>query len=183
MSMVTHNPYIPGNDSIYKAIPGHATPRGIHKRTAQSIQAEKIASEDIDPITSESSIWKAEDFSKNIYPRIRDKMMKKDGLDGSKRTWELLINAHDTKSDSALWFRRKFDLDDLFYRNDALYQAFDIKIQLTTPNTQVACDHAYQTGAIIFSLPESKIDKSPIKRFQNILDWKPIILLAIITSW
>ncbi|GAA5814801.1 hypothetical protein MFLAVUS_008303 [Mucor flavus] len=163
MFMVTHNPYIPGDDSIYKAIPEHATPQGIHKRTTQSIQAEKIALEDINPITSESSIWKAEDFSKNIYPRIRDKMMEKDELEGSKRTWRLLISAPDTESDSAIWFRRKFDLDDSFFRNDALYQAFDIKIQLTTPDTQVACDHAYQTGAIIFSLPESKTDKSPIE--------------------
>ncbi|KAI9271180.1 SAC3/GANP/Nin1/mts3/eIF-3 p25 family-domain-containing protein [Helicostylum pulchrum] len=163
MFMVTHNPYIPSDDSIYKSIPEHATPQGIHKRTTQSIQAEKIALEDIDPITSESSIWKAEDFSKNIYPRIRDKMMEKNELEGSKRTWRLLINAPDTESDSAIWFRRKFGLDDLFFRNDALYQAFDVKIQLITPDTKIACDHSYQTGAVIFSLPESKNDKSPIE--------------------
>ncbi|KAI8091527.1 hypothetical protein BDF21DRAFT_409606 [Thamnidium elegans] len=161
--MVTHNPYIPSDDTIYKAIPVHATPKGIHERTTQSIQAEKIALEEVDPITSESSIWEAEDFSKNIYPRIRENMMEKDELEGSKRTWRLLINAPDTVSDSALWFRRKFNLDDLFFRNDALYQAFDIKLHLSTPDTQVACDHAFQTGAIIFSLPESKNDKTPIE--------------------
>ncbi|KAG2236387.1 hypothetical protein INT48_008369 [Thamnidium elegans] len=163
MFMVTHNPYIPSDDTIYKAIPVHATPEDIHERTTQSIQAEEIALEEVDPITSEHLIWEAEDFSKNIYPRIRNKMMEKDELDGSKCTWRLLINAPDSESDSALWFRRKFNLDDLFFSNNAFYQAFDIKLHLTTPNTQVVCDHAYQTGAIIFSLPESNYNKTHIE--------------------
>ncbi|KAG2237486.1 hypothetical protein INT48_005519 [Thamnidium elegans] len=143
MFMATHNPYIPSDDTIYKAISVHATPQCIHERTTQSIQAEKIALEEVDPIASEPSIWEAEDFSKSIYPRIRENTMEKDRLEDSKRT--------------------KFNLDDLFFRNDALYQAFDIKLHLTSPNTQVDLDHAYQTGAIIFSLPDSKYDKTPIE--------------------
>ncbi|KAI8072027.1 hypothetical protein BDF21DRAFT_454146 [Thamnidium elegans] len=125
MFMATHNPYIPSDDTIYKAISVHATPQCIHERTTQSIQAEKIALEEVDPIASEPSIWEAEDFSKSIYPRIRENTMEKDRLEDSK--------------------------------------PFDIKLHLTSPNTQVDLDHAYQTGAIIFSLPDSKYDKTPIE--------------------
>ncbi|KAG2229504.1 hypothetical protein INT48_002410 [Thamnidium elegans] len=161
--MVTHNPYIPNDDTIYKAIPVHATPQGIHERTTQSIQAEETALEEVDPITNEPSIWDAEDFSKSIYPRIREKMIEKEDLEDSKRTWRLLINAPDSDSDSALWFRKKFNLENLFFSNDTLYQEFDIKLHLIIPETQVCCNHVYQTGAIIFSLPESNYDKTPIE--------------------
>lgn len=56
MFMVTRNPYIPCDDTIYKAIPEHATYQGIRERTTQSIQAEKIALEEVSPVSFSLSL-------------------------------------------------------------------------------------------------------------------------------
>lgn len=166
MYVITHNPYIISDDTIYKAIPSHSTPDGISKRVSQCIQAEKIALENIDKTGDNENIWKTEEFPLNIYPRIRDKMMDlkhSRSLDHgvvSKPTWQLIISAPDSDSQSSLWFARKFGLEQVFLRKDGLYQAFDITIRMITLETPISCQLANETGAVIFSLPESKAEKN-----------------------
>jgi hypothetical protein len=80
--------------------------------------------------------------------------------DSTKPTWQLIINVPTNDLDSSVWFKRKFGLENTFLRKDGLYQAFDIIIRMITPQREVSCQLADETGAIIFSLPESKSDKS-----------------------
>lgn len=47
MYVITHNPYVKSDDTIYKATPAHSTPDGINARVSHCIQAEKIALENI----------------------------------------------------------------------------------------------------------------------------------------
>lgn len=51
MHLVTHNPYIPSDDTIYKAVPSHAKPDGIKERTKYSLISEAIALEDKDLVS------------------------------------------------------------------------------------------------------------------------------------
>lgn len=51
MFFVTHNPYIPSDDTIYKYKPLHSTTEGIKERVNQSLQAEEMTLETIDPVS------------------------------------------------------------------------------------------------------------------------------------
>lgn len=78
----------------------------------------------------------------------------------TKPTWQLVISAPDSDSQSSLWFARKFGLEHAFLRKDGLYQAFDITIRMITPETIISCQLANEIGAVVFSLPESKAEKN-----------------------
>ncbi|KAG2206544.1 hypothetical protein INT47_008561 [Mucor saturninus] len=165
MIFVTKNPYIPSHDTIYKATPKHATSEGIMKRVNQSLQAETIALKTMDPSLTEQSIWKKEDFLLNIYPRIRDKMMdlkqfRQANNNTTKPAWQLMIDVNDSETASSNWFKKKFGLDENSLRKDGFYQTFDVLTRMNTPEKEISCRSADETGAVIFSLPESDVNKT-----------------------
>ncbi len=89
--------------------------------------------------------------------------LKQNRLDHGTRdkpAWQLIINTPDSDSESSVWFKRKFGLEDTSLRKDGLYQTFDITIRMVTPQTTVSCQLAEELGAVIFSLPESKAEKN-----------------------
>lgn len=51
MFIVTHNPYVSSDDTIYKVKPLHSTTEGVKKRVHQSLQAEKMILENTDPVS------------------------------------------------------------------------------------------------------------------------------------
>lgn len=81
------------------------------------------------------------------------------GNDTAKPAWQLVINVPDSNTQSSTWFKKKFGLDNAFLRRDGLYQSFDVNIRMTTPEKEISCQSADETGAVIFSLPES----NPVK--------------------
>lgn len=81
--------------------------------------------------------------------------------DSTKPAWQLLINVSNSDIESSVWFKRKFGLDNVSLRKDGLYQAFDVNIRMNTPERVISCRSADETGAVIFSLPESTPSKTP----------------------
>ncbi|KAK4517196.1 uncharacterized protein ATC70_000528 [Mucor velutinosus] len=158
------NPYSSLNLSMMR--PLHSTPEGIRERVSKCMLYEKYALEDVkQPLQDQqAAIWRTEDFSLNIYPRIRDKMFQRaktyDSLD--KPEWQLFVNVPDDEQlDSSNWFSRKFGLDNEFHSRKDRYQDFDITIRMITPSSKLPSKWVDEAGAIIFSLPESKECKTP----------------------
>lgn len=79
----------------------------------------------------------------------------------TKPAWQLMIDVNDSKTDSSNWFKKKFGLHDISLRKDGLYQAFDVLIRMNSPEKEISCRSADETGAIIFSLPECNMNATP----------------------
>jgi hypothetical protein len=110
----------------------------------------------------QSSIWKTENFSECIYPRIRDKIVDYENKHtvNEKLNWQLLVNVLSTELDSSIWFKRKFGFDDTFDSRVDRYQAFNITTRMITPESLLPSKWVDETSAIIFSLPESNQQKT-----------------------
>ncbi|KAF1807496.1 SAC3/GANP/Nin1/mts3/eIF-3 p25 family-domain-containing protein [Mucor lusitanicus] len=158
------NPYSSLNLSMMR--PLHSTPEGIRERVSKCMLYEKYALEDVkQPLQDQqAAIWRTEDFSLNIYPRIRDKMFQKAKTHDSqdKPEWQLFVNVPDDEQlDSSTWFSRKFGFDNEFHSRKYRYQEFDITTRMITPSSELPSKWVDEAGAIIFSLPESKESKMP----------------------
>lgn len=158
------NPYSHLNLSMMR--PLHSTPEGIRERVSKCMSYEKYALEDVkQPLKDQqAAIWQTEDFSLNIYPRIRDKMFQKANTHDNqdKLEWQLFVNVPDDEQlDSSTWFSRKFGLDNEFHSRKYRYQDFDITTRMITPSSELPSKWVDEAGAIIFSLPESKEFKTP----------------------
>ncbi|KAL7309364.1 actin cytoskeleton and mitosis protein [Mucor circinelloides] len=157
------NPYSSLNISMLR--PLHSTPEGIRERVSKCMQYEKYALDNVkQPLQDQqAAIWQTENFSLNIYPRIRDKMFQraKTQDDQDKLEWQLFVSVPDEKLDSSTWFSRKFGFDDEFHSRRERYQDFNITTRMITPNSDLPSKWVDEAGAIIFSLPESKESKTP----------------------
>ncbi|KAI8639194.1 SAC3/GANP/Nin1/mts3/eIF-3 p25 family-domain-containing protein [Parasitella parasitica] len=153
----TLNPY--SSLSVSQLRPLHSTHEGIKKRVSQCMLAEKYALEHVEqPLQDhQSSIWQTENFSLNIYPRIHDKIAQPN----QKQEWQLLVHVADIQLDSSKWFCKKFGLDDEFHSRKDRYQDLIITSRMITPESDLPSKWVDETGAIIFSLPESTHCKSP----------------------
>ncbi|CAO0796023.1 unnamed protein product [Mucor circinelloides] len=157
------NPYSSLNISMLR--PLHSTPEGIRERVSKCMQYEKYALDNVkQPLQDQqAAIWQTENFSLNIYPRIRDKMFQRaktqDNQD--KLDWQLFVSVPDEKLDSSTWFSRKFGFDDEFHSRRERYQDFNITTRMITPSSDLPSKWVDEAGAIIFSLPESKESKTP----------------------
>lgn len=78
----------------------------------------------------------------------------------AKPAWQLMIDVNDSETASSNWFKKKFGLDENSLRKDGLYQTFDVLTRMNTPEKEISCRSADETGAIIFSLPESDVNKT-----------------------
>ncbi|KAL7323435.1 actin cytoskeleton and mitosis protein, variant 2 [Mucor circinelloides] len=157
------NPYSSLNISMLR--PLHSTPEGIRERVSKCMQYEKYALDNVkQPLQDQqAAIWQTENFSLNIYPRIRDKMFQraKTQDDQDKLEWQLFVSVPDEKLDSSTWFSRKFGFDDEFHSRRERYQDFNITTRMITPSSDLPSKWVDEAGAIIFSLPESKESKTP----------------------
>ncbi|CAO3628281.1 unnamed protein product [Mucor hiemalis] len=140
----------------------HSTVGAIKEKVKYCLQAEKNILLHLDnPLNNnQDSIWKPEDFSKLIYPIVKSKQTTENNS-SQKQTWQLLISVPDNDVDSNLWFQRKFGLDDTFLRKVNSYPQCDVISRFITSSSELPSKLVSETGAVIFSLPESRIDKSP----------------------
>jgi hypothetical protein len=98
----------------------------------------------------------------NIYPRIKDKLIQKSHTNEitCKLEWQLLIHVANEQLDSSNWFCKKFGFDDEFHSRKDRYQDLIITSRMITSGFDLPSKWVDETGAIIFSLPESKENKS-----------------------
>ncbi|CEP06960.1 hypothetical protein, partial, partial [Parasitella parasitica] len=153
----TINPY--SSLTVSALRPLHCTPEGIKKRVRHCMLAEQCALENVkEPLEDhQAAIWQTETFSLNIYPRIRDKIAQQD----EQQEWQLLVQVADDRFDTSHWFRKKFGLDDEFHSRRDRFKNLIITSRTITSDFDLPSKWVEETGAIIFSLPETDYEKTP----------------------
>ncbi|KAG0194942.1 hypothetical protein DFQ28_000041 [Apophysomyces sp. BC1034] len=105
------------------------------------------------------SVWGTENFAEVVYPLIKTKMKDFESFreDATiKSTWQLWIQVANKHESSAIWFDKKFGLDDEFSRRVECYDACNITIRSVAPGDYVYAQAVEEIGAVIFSFSDVK---------------------------